>query len=99
MVPIFDTGSCLWSDMPQLELPIDFKYVAKPFKYDGMRPYDQLRLFIGHLGWVDPAPLADFPDFVGDTLATNPNVGAGRIDAIVRRVRDLADDLVYVLHR
>lgn len=99
LAPIFDTGSCLWSDMPQLELPIDFKYVAKPFKYDGMRPYDQLRLFIGHLGWVDPAPLADFPDFVGDTLATNPNIGAGRIDAIVHRVRDLADDLVFVSHR
>ena len=99
LAPIFDTGSCLWSDMPQLELPIDFKYVAKPFKYDGMRPYDQLRLFVGHLDWVDPAALADFPDFVGDTLATNPNIGAGRIDAIVSRVRELASDLVFMSHQ
>lgn len=43
---------------------------------------------------VDPASLADFPDYVGDTLATNPNIGAARIDAIVARVRTLADDLV-----
>ena len=96
LAPIFDTGSCLWSDMPQLELPIDFKYVAKPFKYNGMRPYNQLRLFAGHLNWVKANALADFPDFVGDTLATNPNIGARRIDAIVGRVRMLADDLVFV---
>ncbi|MEE0027718.1 MAG: hypothetical protein U0J70_09010, partial [Atopobiaceae bacterium] len=44
LAPIFDTGSCLWSDVPQLELPIDFNYTAKPFKYNGMRPYDQLQL-------------------------------------------------------
>ena len=32
LAPIFDTGSCLWSDVPRLGLPIDFKYTAKPFK-------------------------------------------------------------------
>ena len=37
LAPIFDTGSCLWSDVPQLKLPIDFKYTAKPFKYDSKR--------------------------------------------------------------
>lgn len=96
LAPIFDTGSCLWSDVPQLELPIDFKYTAKPFKYNGMRPYEQLRLFVGHLEWVDPQALADFPDYVGDVLATNPNIGQRRIDAIVRHVRMLADDLAFV---
>lgn len=96
LAPIFDTGSCLWSDVPQLELPIDFKYTAKPFKYNGMRPYEQLRLFVGHLEWVDPNALADFPDYVGDTLSTNPNIGPRRIDAIVRHVRTLAGDLVFV---
>ena len=96
LAPIFDTGSCLWSDMPELSLPIDFKYVAKPFKYNGMRPYAQLKLFEGHLGWVKEAALADFADFAGDTLATNPNMGARRIDAIVGQVRKLADDLVFL---
>ena len=99
LAPVFDTGSCLWSDAVQLDLPIDFKYVAKPFKYDGMRPYDQLKLFVGHLGWVNEAALADFPDFVGDTLRTNPNIGGLRIDRIVERVRTNASDLVFCSHR
>lgn len=96
LAPIFDTGACLWSDVPQLELPIDFKYTAKPFKYNGMRPYDQLRLFEGHLGWVSEAALADFCDCVGDVLGQNPNIAPARMDAIVRRVRKLASDVVYV---
>lgn len=99
LAPIFDTGSCLWSDVPQLELPIDFKYTAKPFKYDGMRPYDQLRLFEGHLGWVSERALADFCDCVGDVLGANPNIAPARMDAIVRRVRELASDVVFVSHR
>lgn len=98
LAPIFDTGSCLWSDMPQLELPIDFKYTAKPFKYDGMRPFDQLRLFTGHLAWVRAEALDDFGDFVGDMLGTNPNISPMRIDAIVQQVRKLADDVVMVSH-
>lgn len=99
LAPIFDTGSCLWSDVQQLELPVDFKYTAKPFKYDGMRPYDQLMLFVGHLEWVRPEPLTDFGDFVGDTLRTNPNIPPLRIDRIVARVRKNADDLVFASHR
>ena len=99
LAPIFDTGACLWSDVPQLELPIDFKYTAKPFKYDGMRPYQQLRLFEGHLGWVSERALADFCDCVGDVLSKNPNIAPARLDAIVRKVRSLADDVVFVSHR
>ncbi|MBR5821213.1 MAG: hypothetical protein IKY68_08180, partial [Alistipes sp.] len=96
LAPIFDTGACLWSDVPRLELPIDFKYTAKPFKYNGMRPYDQLHLFEGHLGWVSEDALADFCDCVGDVLGQNPNIAPARMDAIVRQVRKLASDVVYV---
>lgn len=96
LAPVFDTGSCLWSDALQLELPIDYKYVAKPFKYNGMPPYDQLKLFVGHLDWVDSALLADFPDYVGDMLRTNPNIPTPRIDRIVDRVRSNVDGLIFV---
>ena len=99
LAPIFDTGSCLWSDVPQLELPVDFKYTAKPFKYNGMRPYDQLRLFEGHLGWVSEKALADFCNCLGDVLGANPNIAPARMDAIVRKVRDLASDVVFVSRR
>lgn len=96
LAPIFDTGACLWSDVPQLELPVDFKYTAKPFKYNGMRPYSQLRLFEGHLSWVREEALADFCDCMGDVLGQNPNISPARMDAIVRRVRELASDVVFV---
>ena len=99
LAPIFDTGSCLWSDAVQLELPIDFRYVAKPFKRDGMRPYDQLCLFEGSLKWVDGQALADFPDFVGDMLRRNPNIPDKRIDRIVSQVRINVDDLLAVSRR
>ena len=99
LAPIFDTGSCLWSDMPQLELPIDFAYMAKPFKYNGMRKLAQLNLFKGHLSWVREEALLDFPDYVGDMLATNPNIPPLRIAAIVKRVRRLTEDLIMASHR
>jgi hypothetical protein len=99
LAPIFDTGSCLWSDVPQLELPIDFNYTAKPFKYNGMRPYDQLQLFVGHLSWVNEKALIDFCDCVGDVLGANPNIAPARLDVIVRRVRGLANDVVAASHR
>lgn len=99
LAPIFDTGSCLWSDVPQLELPIDFNYTAKPFKYNGMRPYDQLQLFVGHLSWVNEKALIDFCDCVGDVLGANPNIAPVRLDVIVRRVRGLASDVVAASHR
>ena len=83
-------------DVPQLELPVDFKYTAKPFKYNGMRPYSQLRLFEGHLGWVREEALADFCDCMGDVLGQNPNISPARMDAIVRRVSELASDVVFV---
>lgn len=32
IAPVFDSGSCLWSDAEFLEVPGDFLYMAKPFK-------------------------------------------------------------------
>lgn len=85
--PVFDSGSCLWSDQTALELPVDFRYTAKPFKVNGMRPYDQLRLFSGHLGWLEPSALDGFDEAVFDILSQNPNIAPARLDAIVRQVR------------
>lgn len=85
--PIFDTGSCLWSDQTTLELPVDFCYTAKPFKREGMRPYEQLKLFAAHLDWLDPAALDGFDDEVAAVLGSNPNMGPARLDAIVAQVR------------
>jgi len=85
--PVFDTGSCLWSDQVALELPVDYKYTAKPFKIDGMRPYDQLRLFSGHLGWLDPAALDGFDEAAAAILRQNPNVTPARLDAVIKQLR------------
>lgn len=99
LAPIFDTGASLWSNVFTLELPRDFKYTAKPFKYNGMRPFDQLCLFEGYLDWVSEQALRDFCDCVGDILGANPNIPTRRLDAIVHRVRELAADVVAVSHR
>lgn len=99
LAPVFDTGSCLWSDAVQLELPIDYEYVAKPFRHNGMHPYEQLMLFVGQYDWVRPEALADFGDYVGDILQGNPNIPSLRIDRIVSRVRKNADDLVLASRR
>ena len=96
LAPIFDSGSCLWSDAVQLDLPVDFKYVAKPFKYNGMRPYDQLRLFAGHLSWVRRESLVDFAAYVGEFLLSNPNIPPRRVDRIVEHVQKNVDDLLFV---
>jgi hypothetical protein len=53
----------------------------------------------GDLRWVREDALNDFPEFVGDMLGTNQNIPPKRIEAIVRQVRRLADDLVMASHR
>ena len=91
LAPVFDTGSCLWSDAEFLDVPGDFLYMAKPFKAAGMRPEDQLRLFEGHFGWLDVAKLADFPDEVRAILSRNPNIPEHRIERIARAVEQKID--------
>ena len=45
-----------------LDAPIDFEYMVKPFKRNGMPPADQVRLFEGHFGWLDGAALEGYPE-------------------------------------
>ena len=87
LAPVFDTGSCLWSNAELLEVPGDFLYRAKPFKNDGMRPADQVALFDGYFGWFDAAALDGFPEAVADILGKNPNIPERRVATIVDQVR------------
>lgn len=86
LAPVFDTGSCLWSDAELLEMPGDFLYMAKPFKPNGMRPEDQLRLFEGYYGGLDTSALADYPDTVRNVLGRNPNIPERRVETIAQQV-------------
>lgn len=88
LAPVFDTGSCLWSDVELLDAPSDFAYIAKPFKRNGMKPSEQLRLFSGYFDWLDIDALAGFADVVRDTLLLNPNIPERRIDALARQVEN-----------
>ena len=92
--PIFDTGSCLWSDSVALDLPIDFAYTAKPFKANGMRPYDQLKLFKNHLDWLDVPALEGYAEEVERILSSNPNIPPARICKIAAQVRKNVEDLI-----
>lgn len=96
LAPVFDSGSCLWSDVEFLDMPSDYAYKAKPFKYNGMRPIDQVRLFEGHFDWFDEATLDDYPDRVAAILSRNPNMTEKRIQSVVDEVRRRAEQLVLV---
>lgn len=91
IAPVFDSGSCLWSDAEFLEVPGDFLYMAKPFKMNGMKPVDQLRLFDGYFDWFDPVMLDGYPEEVGAILSQNPNIPERRVATIVDAVRSKVD--------
>ena len=93
IAPVFDSGSCLWSNAELLDAPIDFEYMAKPFKPRGMRPADQVKLFAGHFGWFDAQALDGFSEQVGEILSRNPNITERRIQTIVAHVEKNARDL------
>ncbi|NHM15964.1 excisionase [Eggerthellaceae bacterium zg-887] len=86
LAPVFDSGSCLWSNVELLELPADFDYVAKPFKLNGMKPADQVRLFEGHFEWFSPSMLDGYPEQLADILSRNPNIPERRIRTVVEHV-------------
>lgn len=86
LAPVFDSGSCLWSNAELLEAPIDFEYRAKPFKYQGMKPADQVKLFKGHLEWLNLSALEGFPEVVAEILSKNPNITERRIETVSRQV-------------
>lgn len=96
IAPVFDSGSCLWSDAEFLEVPGDFLYMAKPFKMNGMKPADQLRLFDGYFDWFDPTMLDGYPEEVGAILSQNPNIPERRVGTIVSAVRDKAELLTRI---
>lgn len=87
VAPVFDTGSCLWSDAELLEVPADFRYRAKPFKYNGMPPEKQVELFCGYFDWLNMDALVDYPERVGEILGQNPNIPERRIEVVVKAVR------------
>ena len=86
VAPVFDTGSCLWSDVELLTMPIDFEYIAKPFKLNGMKPAEQVRLFDGYFDWLEPKMLEGYPERVAEILGVNPNIPERRIATISERV-------------
>ena len=96
IAPVFDSGSCLWSNAELLEAPIDFEYLAKPFKYKGMRPADQVSLFKGHFDWFDGAALEGYPEAVRDILSKNPNITEQRIETVVAHVAANAKTLLML---
>ena len=91
IAPVFDTGSCLWSNAELLDAPIDFEYKAKPFKLDGMRPQDQVRLFEGCFDWFDPACLEGYAPRVAEILGRNPNITERRIATVEKQVHKNAE--------
>lgn len=99
LAPVFDSGSCLWSDKELLELPIDFDYKAKPFKLGGMKPVEQLRLFAGRFGWFEPGMVDGYGAVVADVLGRNPNIPEQRIARIVQEVDKRAETLAIIASR
>ncbi len=96
IAPVFDTGSCLWSNAELLDAPIDFEYLAKPFKLNGMRPVDQVKLFEGCFDWFDPSSLEGYPERVAEILAVNPNITERRIATVSDHVRKNAELLARI---
>ena len=74
----------------------DFVYMAKPFKMNGMKPVDQLRLFDGYFDWFDPVMLDGYPEEVGAILSQNPNIPERRVATIVDAVRSKVDLLTRI---
>lgn len=87
LAPVFDSGSCLWSNAELLEVPADFLYMAKPFKCNGMKPADQVKLFKGHFDWFDASVLEGYSERMEEILLKNPNIPERRVNIIVREVR------------
>jgi hypothetical protein len=93
LAPVFDTGSCLWSDVELLDAPIDYEYMAKPFKYNGMRPADQVKLFAGYYDWFAPSMLEGFADAAAEILSRNQNMPERRIEKIRKQIERNAEQL------
>lgn len=67
--PIFDSGSCLWADVPLTSLKHgEFSFQSKQFDPN---PARQL-LLVGDMGWFEPENLDGFANQAIEILARNP---------------------------
>ena len=67
--PIFDSGSCLWADVPLTSLKHgEFSFQSKQFDPN---PARQL-LLLGDMGWFEPENLDGFANQAIEILARNP---------------------------
>lgn len=67
--PIFDSGSCLWADVPLASLKCgEFSFRGKQFDPN---PARQL-LLVGDMDWFEPGDLDGFGDQAIEILARNP---------------------------
>lgn len=70
--------------------------MAKPFKMNGMKPVDQLRLFDGYFDWFDPVMLGRLPRGSGRDPLPEPNIPERRVATIVDAVRSKVDLLTRI---
>lgn len=92
IAPIFDTGSCLWSNKKVLSTPIDFEYSAKPFGIQGMKPEKQLQL-LSDFSWFDKGKLEGFTEEMAAILTQNPLMPESRIAQICKEVEKRIEHL------
>jgi hypothetical protein len=84
VAPIYDTGSSLWYDSPELRVPADLWYRPLPLiaeRARRIRPEDQLRL-IDDLDWFDARAADGFPEQARSILEQNPHMDKDRLDSI-----------------
>ncbi len=83
MAPLFDSGSCLWCNVPtDTLLRGSWKFSTKPFHEDANH---QLRL-VDDYSWFDPTALEGFVEEAVAILGENPAL-IDRLDAVAEAVR------------
>lgn len=100
IVPIYDNGSSLWSDVLELSGPW-YRYDPRSLMDAHMGrlwPEDQLRIFKDY-SWFRPEDLAAIPEIVRNYLSMDPFVDEGRIDRIVGRVSSNLETVVGYAER
>lgn len=88
IAPIFDSGSSLWNDAFELEVPADYWYRPLPLireRARRIRPEEQLEL-MRSFGWMDLTALDGFADEVREGLSFGTRLQPERIEAVARGV-------------
>lgn len=81
VAPIFDTGTCLWCRTGSLTVPLDYRYLAKPFGREGADPARQLHMFHEY-SWFDAGKLDGFADEAMEILSQNENIAPRRLENV-----------------